>query len=55
MPMTHSPTIDKKDKISVTIEPEMNRDQQVSNELAKHFRNELNEVKKKHAVKGMKK
>jgi len=47
-------TIDKKDKISVSIEPEMTREQQVSDKLAKHFRKELNEVKKRHAVKGTK-
>jgi len=49
------PLIDKKDKISVSIEPEMTREQQVSNKLASHFRKELNEVKKRHAVIGRKK
>jgi len=49
------PLIKRDEKISVSIEPEMTREQQVSDKLAKHFRTELNEVKKKHAVKGMKK
>ena len=44
------PLIKRDEKIQVKIEPEMNRDQQVANKLAKHFRNELNDYKKKHAV-----
>jgi len=49
------PLIKRDEKISVSIEPEMTREQQVSSELAKHFRTELNKVKEKHAVRGMKK
>jgi len=44
------PLIDRKDKISVTAEPEINRDQQVNEKLAEHFRNKLNDYKRKHAV-----
>jgi len=48
------PLIKRDEKISVSIEPEMTREQQVSSKLAEHFRTELNKVKEKHAVRGMK-
>jgi len=49
------PLIKRDEKISVSIEPEVTKEHQASSKLAEHFRNKLNEVKKKHAVRGMKK
>jgi len=44
------PLIKRDEKIQVKVEPEMNREQQVANKLASHFRDQLNVNKKKHAV-----